>query len=69
MDRLERLTIKARELKEPHLRPWERAIKENPYTGKSAADLLELFGLPQNDWRQIAQALTCNAAELGKGGG
>ena len=69
MDRLERLTIKARELKEPHLKPWERAIQEHPYIGKSAADLLELFGLPQNDWRQIAQALTCNAAELWKGGG
>lgn len=69
MDRLERLTVKARELKEPRLKPWERVLKENPYIGKSAADLLELFGLPQNDWRQIAQALTCNAAELWKGGG
>jgi hypothetical protein len=69
MDRLERLTVKAKELKEPRLKPWERAIKENSYTGKSAADLLELFGLPRNDWRQIAQALTCNAAELWKGGG
>nr|DAX52145.1 MAG TPA: hypothetical protein [Caudoviricetes sp.] len=69
MDRLERLTIKARELKEPHLKPWERAIKENMYAGKGASDLLELLGLPRDDWRQIAQALTCNAAELWKGGG
>ncbi len=69
MDRLERLTIKAKELKEPRLKPWERALKENPHTGKSATDLLELLGLPRDDWRQIAQALTCNAAELWKGGG
>ncbi len=69
MDHLERLTIKAKELKEPRLKPWERAIKENQYAGRSAADLLELLGLPRDDWRQIAQALTCNAAELWKGGG
>mgnify|MGYP001062431480 FL=1 len=69
MDRLERLTVKAKELKEPRLKPWERVLKENPYTGKSAANLLELLCLLRDDWRQIAQALTCNAAELWKGGG
>lgn len=57
MDRLEKLTMRAMELKKPHLKPWEMAMKNNPYNGKSRADLLEELSAPHDDWRLIVQAL------------
>ena len=56
MERIDRLIIKAREKAEPRLKPWEKAMLNNIYVGRSQEELLELLSSPQDDWRQIVQA-------------
>lgn len=57
MDRVDRLTIKAKELTEPKLKPYERAMQRNPYIGRQRDALLELLTEPLDDWQMVAQAL------------
>ena len=57
MDRIDRLTIKARESTEQKLMPYELAMRNNPYIGQHREALMDLLSKPMDDWRKVAQAM------------
>lgn len=60
MDKIEKMILKAKALKNPPLKPWEKAMQRNPFTRYNNGDLLEMLTDPQDDWRKIIQAMAWN---------
>lgn len=60
MDRIEKMILKAKALKDPPLKPWEKAMQHNNFINRDNDELLELLVDPQDNWRQIIQAMAWN---------
>ncbi len=57
MDKIEKMILKAKALKDPPLKPWEKAMLCNPFARCDDNTLLELLTVPQDEWRLIIQAM------------
>lgn len=56
MERIDRLILKAQNKTDSKPKPWEQAMKKNPYSLIPKDVLLDLLAEPVEDWRQIVQA-------------
>lgn len=60
MDKIDKMMLKAKALRNPPLKPWEKAMQCNEFTDYDNNKLLELLMIPQDNWRQIIQAMVWN---------
>ena len=60
MDKIEKMILKAKAFKYPPLKTWEKAIQRNNFIDSDNDELLELLMVPQDNWRQIIQAMAWN---------
>lgn len=64
MDKIDKMILKAKALKEPPLKPWEKVMQRNEFVNCDNNRLLELLMTPQDNWRQIIQAMVWNGGGI-----